>query len=409
MRKDAHYERRRRTITTGHIQANPQYMKSINKRKVLHYIKDNNGHSRTDIAKALTISKPTISKLVDELLDEGWVREKESDRSSSSGGRKPFQIFFNNNAKYIIGIDIGGTSVEIAIVNLTGVVISKSSFATQEHVNDLAQTMVNQIITLLRSSDLEIDQLLGAGIGVPGITDVDNGIVLDAPSIGWKHYQLKDVLESMLPFPIFVDNDVNVAALGEQWKGAGKDKKNILQITLGTGIGCGMIINGQLYRGSSFAAGEIGYMVTDKNIAEEEYDSAFSGYGFLDSHVGGPSITDRMLKRLDDNNNTAEDWSAKKIFQLAKDGDAMALEVVNDALSHLAFALINVISIVNPECVVLGGGISRSMHSFLPSIVSTIEKHVPIETEVTITKLEHVSLLGAAFLLLKEHDSILQE
>src|SRR5699024_7270913 len=158
---------------------------------------------------------------------------------------------------------------------------------------------------------------------------------------------LQEEIKKLLPLPIYIDNDVNVAALGEQWKGAGKNKNNILQITLGTGVGCGIIINGQLYRGSSYAAGEIGYMVTDKNVAENSYDSIFKGYGFLDSHVGGPSITNRMLKKLNKDEKNANDWSAKKIFKLADEGNQLAQEVIQDALSHLSYGLINVITIVN--------------------------------------------------------------
>ncbi|MFK4996904.1 ROK family protein [Bacillus sp. N9] len=135
-------------------------------------------------------------------------------------------------------------------------------------------------MTLIINSGLEVEQIFGVGVGVPGITSVDDGIVFDAPSLGWKQYPLKQKLEKKLPFPVYIDNDVNVAVLGEKWKGAAKTKENMLLITLGTGVGCGMIINGRLYRGSTFAAGEIGYLVTDKNAAEGEYESIFSGYGF---------------------------------------------------------------------------------------------------------------------------------
>src|SRR5699024_12570922 len=112
-----------------------------------------------------------------------------------------------------------------------------------------------------------------------------------------------------------------------------------------------------LYRGTTFAAGEIGYMVTDKHAAEKKYNTAFSGYGFLDSHVGGPSITERMLNVLDADRQSEEEWTAKKVFELALAGDEISLEVVNDALSHLEFALENVIAIINPQCDVIGGGI----------------------------------------------------
>ncbi|WP_067727644.1 ROK family transcriptional regulator [Oceanobacillus damuensis] len=383
--------------------------KHMNKRKVLQYIQNKQGHSRSDIAKALKISKPTVSNIVDELLEEGWIREKESEKASSSGGRKPFRISFNENASYIVGIDIGGTSVEIAVLNLSGTIINKIAFDTQKHISEnFVHTIADHVNNLLRECGFEIEHVLGVGIGVPGITDVENGIVVDAPTLNWKHTPLKSQLESLLKCPVYIDNDVNVAALGEWWKGAGETNNNILMITLGTGIGCGLIINGDLYRGASYAAGEIGYMVTDKDAAHKKYDQTFAGYGFLDNHVGGPSITKRMLHYLGEKNNDSENWSAERIFQMAIAGDEIALKVINEFLSHLSYALINVISIINPQQVVLGGGISKSMDSFLPYLSATMKKHLPIQTEVSITTVEDVSLVGAGYLLLKEHDSILK-
>ena len=392
------------------IQANPQYIKYLNKRKILHFLKENDGKSRSEIAKSLKISKPTVSKLVDELLSEDWLRAEECSIINSSGGRKPLKIHFNRNASYLIGIDIGGTTVELAVFNLVGEIKSKKSFDTQKSILDgnFIQVISKYIEELITKSGLQEENILGVGIGVPGMTDVDRGVVLDAPSLGWKDFPLKQKLETFLSFPVYIDNDVNFSVLGEQWKGAGKNKDNILKITLGTGIGCGMIINGQLYRGSSFAAGEIGYMITEKSAAQKHYASIFSGYGFLDNHVGGPSITNRMLKHLRQDAEVKGEWSAKRIMTLAKNGDDVALEIVRDAFSHLTFALINVIAIVNPECIVLGGGLSKSMDFLLPEIVRDIEKHLPVKTEISITKLENISLLGAAFLLLKEHESILK-
>ncbi|MFD1608227.1 ROK family transcriptional regulator [Oceanobacillus luteolus] len=383
--------------------------KQLNKRKVLHYIQNNEGHSRSDIASALKISKPTVSNIVDELLEEGWIREKESEKASSSGGRKPFQISFNENATYIVGIDIGGTSVEIAILNLSGDVLGKTNLDTQANVdNDLIKQIADRVHHLLDESEFEMKQIMGVGIGVPGITDVDNGIVLDAPTVNWRDVPLKAEMEKLLHCPVYVDNDVNVAALGEWWKGAGKTDDNFLMITLGSGVGCGLIINGDLYRGATYAAGEIGYMVTDKNAAEKEYDQTFPGYGFLDSHVGGPSITKRMLRHLGEAEEKTEEWSAEKIFEMAMDGDATAKKVIEDFLSHLSYGLINVITIINPQQVILGGGVSRSLDHFLPHIIETIQKHLPIHTNISVTKVEDVSLIGAGYLLLKEHDSILK-
>lgn len=396
-------------ITIKETQVRSNNIKEFNRRKIIHYIKDNPGISRADISKALSISKPTVSGVVDELLEDGWIREKESAKASSSGGRKPYSIYFNQEMYYLISVDIGGTSVEIAIMDLEGKIKSKLAFETQPFAGDqLIPEIADRIKQLIRDHNLENNQIFGVGVGVPGITDVGNGVVVDAPSVNWKNISLQSKLEEFLPFPIYIDNDVNVAALGELWKGAGKADRNLLIITLGTGIGCGLIINGQLYRGSSYSAGEIGYMVTDKKTAEKKYDYTFSGYGFLDNHVGGPSIARRMVSKSNESQGERGEWTAKKVFEMAGSKDEKAVEIINETLSHIAFALINVISIINPERIVLAGGISQSMNQYLPYLSSTIEKHVPVETELEITTVADVSLLGAGYLLLKEHESILK-
>ncbi|GGA79331.1 ROK family transcriptional regulator [Ornithinibacillus halotolerans] len=377
----------------------------MNKKRILKYIQQNQGHSRTEIAKALVISKPTVSNIVDELLTEQWIREEESENASSSGGRKPFHIYFNEDAYYVIGMDIGGTTVELAIMNLVGDIKYHTQFPTQPNVGDsFIETLASNTKRLIEESNLEHTMILGMGIGVPGITNVDKGIVIDAPSIGFENIPLKTQLEKLLPFPVYIDNDVNVAVLGEQWKGEGTSCDTFLMITLGTGVGCGIILDGKLYRGASFSAGEIGYMVTDRRIAESNYEHTFKGYGFLDSHVGGPAIARKMEKQT-----LATGHSAKEVFEQAIEGNPIALEIVEESLSHLAFSLINVISILNPERIILGGGISKSIHYFLPKLRSTIKKHVPIHADIVVTSVENVSMIGAGYLFLKEYESILKD
>jgi glucokinase len=238
--------------------------------------------------------------------------------------------------------------------------------------------------------------------------------VLEAPSLGWVNFELRQELETQLDLPVYIDNDVNIAVLGEQWKGKAKDAEHVILITLGTGVGCGIIVNGQLYRGATFAAGEIGYMVTDKNEANEEYDHIFQGYGFLDSHVGGPSIVKRMQRKFNEVGNkdhplNNKKLSAKLIFQYAKENDSAALQVIDETIDHIGFALVNVICIFNPQCVILGGGISKSGDWFLPKLQKVIEKQLPLKTDIFITKLDRLSLLGAGALCLREHESLLKD
>lgn len=387
----------------------PNYMKFLNKKQVLQTIIGNADlFSRADLSKKLDISKPTISNIVDELIQEGWLDETESQVSSGAGGRRPVHLNFNKNAKFIIGVDIGGTLTEIALMNLQGEFLQTSQFDTQEWVKkDFTEKIATEIKSILLSRDLNENQILALAAGAPGITDIDSGVVIEAPSLQWMQYPLQQKLTDYFSFPVYIENDVNIAVLGEQWQGAARGKDNVVLITLGTGVGCGVIVNGELYRGSRFAAGEIGYMITDKNKAKMNYDSMFDGYGFLENHVGGPSIVQEMKNRLKKNvfeeYASIQKWTAKEVFQLAIQGDRIAEEVVLDAIDHFSIALINVTALLNPECIVLGGGLSKSGGWFLPILQEKIQQHLPkqCQTEIYLTQLSQVSLLGTAALCLR--------
>ncbi|WP_198520798.1 ROK family transcriptional regulator [Alteribacter populi] len=392
----------------------PNYLKYLNKKKILQYLRDNNEISRADIASALSISKPTVSAIVDELITDHWVEEKESLVASSAGGRKPIHLYFNPNAQYIAGVDIGGTYVEIGLMNMNGTIVTLDRFETQAALKGgIVLKICEYVRKLLRDTKISQTEVMAIGIGAPGITDTQQGFVLDAPSLGWLNYPLKEEVETELGLPVYVDNDVNVGVLGEQWKGKAQNADHVILITLGTGVGCGIIVNGMLYRGSSFAAGEIGYMVTDKNEASEEYDDIFKGYGFLDSHVGGPSIVKRMEKKLAETKTpdpliNSGELSAKVIFDLAKQDHPLASEVIRETVDHIAYSLVNVICIFNPQCVILGGGISKSGNWFLPRVKKVLTEHLPLQTEISLTELESISVIGAGALCLKEHESLLK-
>ncbi|WP_312093535.1 ROK family transcriptional regulator [Niallia sp.] len=380
----------------------PNYLKIINKRKVLQEIIDGAElYSRASLAKKLKLSKPTISALVDELVEEGWVTEKESKEAAKKGGRKPVHLLFDKEYKYTIGIDIGGTTTEIAIMDLDGAFILHRKIDTQAGLKkDFILLLVNEINAMLEAKKINQEKVLGLAIGAPGITDSDQGIVIEAPSLGWLHYPLKNEIAEHFPFPIYIENDVNMAVLGECWKGAAKAKSHVVLITIGTGVGCGIVINGELFRGGQYAAGEIGYMITNKDQASQGFESMFKGYGFLENLVGGPSIVKQYQRGSD-----KEDYSAEKIFEKAMEGEALANSIINEALDHLAVSLINVAALLNPECIVLGGGISKSGYWFLPKLQEKLELYLPEQsrTEIMLTKLPQASLLGATVLCMKKH------
>ncbi|MFF2447850.1 ROK family protein [Neobacillus sp. NPDC058068] len=389
--------------------------KMQNKKRILQCILEHAPISRAEIAAKMRISKPTVSLIVDELIQEKWVFEKGIGESTSQGGRRPIHLYFNEIAAYIIGTDIGGTKVKMVISDLNGNIVASSSFQTEHYLNTgLLKKMEKEIGVMIQKNGIDQQKVLGMGVGVPGITET-TGIVVEAPSLNWIRYPFIKEAERYLPFPIYMDNDVNVAALGEQWLGNAKHKENVLFMAIGTGIGSGIIIHNQLYRGSSNAAGEMGYMVTDKYDMKNEFKPIFHRYGYLESVAGGKAIGDKLTKLVQQNPDhplyeqaTSEELTGEMAFTLAKKGDEIALKVVDEAIEHIAYGIINAASLLNPEVIILGGGVLKSSEFILPKLREIVDHYLPSSVELNISQLgENAGVLGAVSLFIREHDSII--
>lgn len=368
--------------------------------------------SRAEIADQLQLSKPTVSSIVDELLAEDWIKEMGSGDSTTQGGRKPIQLQFNAKAGFIIGVDIGGTKIAYGIGDLDGNVVIQEVMPTQPFVPDgIVDELADRIRMLLHQINIPEEKVLGMGVGSPGITNVEKGITT-APSLSWSDYPLKEKLEEKFPFPVYVDNDVNISVLGEQWLGSAVNKKNVVLITIGTGIGCGIILNGTLYRGANWAAGEIGYMVTDKNAAKKDYNPVFDGFGFLENHAGGASIEKIMKNRLKESSDhplSQVPFTTKDVFTYARENDPLALEVVNEVIEHIGFALVNVAALFNPEIIIIGGGVSRSGIWFIERLNDILKTYLPTDVQLSLTKLgDQIGIVGGMSLFLREHESLLK-
>ncbi|MBD1383416.1 ROK family transcriptional regulator [Bacillus sp. IB182487] len=393
------------------------HMKSFNKKCILQCIQDNSPISRAEIAVKTKISKPTVSLLVDELIGDNWVLEKGIGESSSQGGRRPIQLSFNEKAAYIIGTDIGGTKVKTIICDLAGNITATSSFTTNQYLQSgLLKQISETVDRMIGEHNIDVNKVLGMGAGVPGITDTSNGIVIEAPSLNWVDYPFIKEAKKYFPFPIYVDNDVNVAALGEQWLGNAKNKKNVLYISVGTGIGSGIIINKQLYRGSTCAAGEFGYMVTDKNDMKNEFKPVFTHYGYLESVAGGKSIGDKFtaLIRKESSHPLYEQaistgLTGEIAFKSAKAGDETALSIIEEAIDHLSYGIINAASLLNPEIIILGGGVLKSSDLIFPKLRGIMKPYLPSSIDLKTSYLgENSGVLGAVSLFLRECESIIK-
>ena len=379
------------------------FIKNNNKQLVLTCIRDFEPISRSQISKRIQISKPSVSLIVEQLLQEGWIEENGAGESTNSGGRKPVHLVFNSKAAYVIGVDIGGTKVASGVTCLNGEVHAYREFSTSEYLEkDLFKRLQRDVNSMLRDLQLSNEKILGMGIGVPGVTNVEHGIVLDAPSLRWKRYPVRKIASEYFPFPIYVENDVNTSVLGEQWLGAGKSLQNLIFIAIGTGIGSGMIINGKLFRGSNYSAGEMGYLVTDYQSAKS-YHPTYEGYGFLESVASGSSIG----HKLSEIKNTP--LTAKEAFISWKKGDEGASEVVEKAIEHLGFGIANYISLFDPDLVIIGGGVSESFEDYKHSLIEIVEHFTPQSCKIVPSTFgKEAGIVGAAALFLEEHDSIIQ-
>ncbi|RTR27829.1 ROK family transcriptional regulator [Robertmurraya yapensis] len=392
-----------------------EQIRTNNKKLVLQCIRNYQPISRAEIATKLSFSKPTVSLLVDELVQENWIHEKGSGESSSQGGRRPIQLYFNEKAAYVIGVDIGGTNVKTVISDLSGKIICSSYFNTRKHLENLLKQIHKEIYDMIHRSQLDENLILGMGVGVPGITETNTGVVVEAPSLNWVRYPFLTEAERHFSFPVYVDNDVNVAVLGEQWLGRAKNKDNVLFIAIGTGIGSGIIIHNQLYRGSSYGAGELGYIVTDKNDMKKEFKPIFHRYGYLESVAGGKAIGEKLTRLIQQERNhplyaeaITSELTGKQAFTLAQAGDVTALSVVEDAIEHLAYGIINAASLLNPEVVILDGGVMKSSDFILPRLQKIVFQYLPSSVEIYQSQLgENAGVIGAVSLFLREYDSVL--
>lgn len=262
----------------------------------------------------------------------------------------------------IIGVDLGGTNIKGALLDKQGSIIIKDQKSTQANAGPeaVARRMSEMISSLEGIAASKGAQVLGIGIGVPGQPNSRLGTVVFAPNLRWRNVPLVKYLHGATGLPIFLENDANMAALGEQWLGAGRGALNMVMITIGTGIGGGLIINGRLYSGGSGTAGEIGHTVIDPNGPL----CSCGRRGCLETMTSATAMI-RMAREAIDSGEVsvlskAENLEARDIIRAAQAGDKVADRIINNAAYYLGLGLGNVINLLNPDTIVVGGGVSRA-------------------------------------------------
>jgi glucokinase len=285
---------------------------------------------------------------------------------------------------YYFGVDIGATRIKIGLVTAGGALVAKEEIATHE-VSSPAQFLAlsrRVFEHLLKKNNFVKGRVKAIGVGAPGWVNYSAGIVNDLTNMpGWQSVPLAEELERENGIPAFVDNDANVMAIGEMVYGAGKGFQNFICLTLGTGVGGALIINGDLYRGMSGLAGEVGHMTIDMNGRQ----CACGARGCLERYVGNRFIIENAVERLRGKSaaansiilklvdNQLERITPKLLSQAAADGDEIALEVWRETGNYLGIALACLVNLLNPECFIVGGGVANAGRFLFEPMRRTME------------------------------------
>ena len=264
---------------------------------------------------------------------------------------------------YVFGVDIGGTTVKLGFFKSEGTLVDKWEIPTRKDEGGkfILPDVAASLEAKLQEQGVSKDDVAGVGIGVPGPVR-DDGTVLRCVNLGWGVFNVEEEFEKLFGLPAKVGNDANMASLGEMWQGGGKGFKSIVMVTLGTGVGGGIIVNGKMLSGNNGAGGEIGHICV--NVEETEVCGC-GKKGCLEQYTSATGIT-RMAERALNNTDRASKLrsvqyiSAKEIFDAAKEGDDLALELVEDHGKTLGKALATVACVCDPEAFVIGGGVSKA-------------------------------------------------
>lgn len=280
----------------------------------------------------------------------------------------------DDNMNYLFGVDLGGTTVKLGLFTEEGVLVEQWEIPTRKEqkgsliLPDIAQAIERK----MQETGIGREQCLGVGIGVPGPVDGD-GIVRRCVNLGWEEFNVEEAFTKLTGMPCRVGNDANVAALGEVWEGGAKGCSSVVMVTLGTGVGGGIVIDGHMVAGTHGAGGEIGHIT----VSRDEPEACNCGKkGCLEQYASATGIVkqmQRILARTEEDCplRSMERFSAKKIFDYAKEGDRLCLQAVEQLGENLGYALAGISCVCDPEMILLGGGVSRAGDILL----KTVEKY----------------------------------
>jgi predicted NBD/HSP70 family sugar kinase len=324
-------------------------IRSINRSAILNAIKNRRPVGRAEIARLTGLSPATVTTITGDLLAKGLIVETTA--GDSSGGRPPILLDLNPKGSYVVGIKLMEDHADGALTDLEASVIAQLTAHLSDHsphaVVDTLAGLVNDLLSELR---LNHGRLIGVGVGLAGIVDFERGVLRRSPFFGWTNLPLRDMLREKVHAPVSIDNDVNTLTLAEMWFGHGRDQRHFITLTLGRGIGMGMVLNGQLYRGASGGAGEFGHTVVYPG--GELCDCGQRGC--LEAYIGDPALL-RQARQAFDEGRMPRAADPDELARLAKEGDPETRRILAGAGELLGYEVAHLVTLLNPKCILISG------------------------------------------------------
>jgi predicted NBD/HSP70 family sugar kinase len=322
-------------------------VKRMNKSIVLNHIRFDSPISRARIAELTGLTKATVSSLVAEWIESGLVRE--IGEGASSGGRKPVMLVFDATAGYVVGVDLGTDYVLAVLTDLNGNVVEESR---SKHENESVDAVIGAVKAGIREVAGRVPDcrygVVGIGIGIPGISD-EEGNVLFAPNLGWENVPLQQRIAEEFGLPVVIENEANAGAVGEQRFGAAQDSSFLVYVSIGSGIGTGILIKGELFRGSTGFSGELGHVTIEHNGKPCRCGNA----GCWELYASEKAL-------VEDARNAIPGVKVDALLQLAADGEPAAIEAFGRLGRYLGIGMVNIINGFNPESIVIGGRLATA-------------------------------------------------
>lgn len=367
-----------------YLGSNINLVKAHNLQAILLSLLHEGELSRVELAKRTYLSSTTITNLIAELIEAQIVKENHSldVPTIRSVGRPRTSISLVPDARFAIGIHIGIGLFRVALANLSDEVIASSIgyFNFSDSPEQVLEQMAQMVEKLVSEKQIEPEKIIGVGVGASGLVNYQEGINVLAPNLGWRMIPIQEILESRLDLPVVVDNNVRAMALGEALFGIGRNVESLAFVYGRIGVGAGFIFGGQVYRGSSTGAGEIGHITL---ITENGEQCRCGKTGCLETLISEPVILKYANKFAQDHpdgllartlQTPSDDRPIDKVFNAARQGDLFSKQLIEERARYLGIALANLVNIFNPELILLGGMFAQGHDLFIPTVTKTMRE-----------------------------------